>query len=84
MTESNILVNKLQSMNNFRPLQIQLIIELHKNGPLNRKDLTKILNKARTTVYDNLARLERLNIVSKFSINKGERGRPIVYWKLKN
>lgn len=84
MTESNILVNRLQSINNFRPLQIQLIIELHKNGPLSRKDLTKNLNKAWTTVYDNLARLERLNIVSKFSINNRERGRPIVYWKLKN
>lgn len=84
MTDSNLLVNRLKTVDNFRPLQIRLIIELHKNGPLSRRDLTKTLNKARTTIFDNLVRLERLNLMSRYSINNGKRGRPIVYWKLKN
>ncbi len=42
----------------------------------------KKLNKARTTIFDNLSKLQRNNIVSKFARNNGERGRPQIFWKL--
>lgn len=44
----------------------------------------KILGRPRTTVFDNLVKLEKMGIVEKYSKNKGYRGRPKEYWKLKN
>jgi len=63
-------------------LQHNIIIELNKNGPLTRRDLVKKLNKARTTIYDNLSKLQKRKIVSKFSRNNRERGRPQIFWEL--
>lgn len=64
------------------PTMYSVIIELSENGSMSRKQLCKKLNTARTTVFDSLNRLQKRNIVSKFTKNSGERGRPEVFWKL--
>ena len=38
----------------------------------------------RTTVYDNLVKLQKRKVVEKFSYNAGERGRPLVFWQLRD
>lgn len=37
----------------------------------------------RTTIYDNLAKLEKRKLVEKFSRSNGKRGRPLIFWKCK-
>lgn len=37
----------------------------------------------RTTIYDNLVKLQKKKLIEKFSKNNGRRGRPKIYWKLK-
>ena len=64
------------------PTMYGIIIELSQKGSMNRKQLCKKLDTARTTVFDSLNRLQKRNIVSKFTKNNGERGRPEVFWKL--
>jgi len=66
------------------PIQIRLIEILKNSGPLTRKMLVKELNTPRTTIYDNLIKLQKRKIVTKFRDNNGERGRPLVYWRIKN
>ena len=36
----------------------------------------------RTTIFDNLVKLQKRKLVEKFSMNNGKRGRPLVYWKI--
>ncbi len=64
------------------PIQLRLI-EILQNGPASRKTLVKELNTPRTTIYDNLLKLQKRKVVEKFGDNNGERGRPLVYWQLK-
>ena len=66
----------------FSPLQIELMDLLRKHGPMTRSDLIKKLNSPRTTIYDNLTRLQNHNLVRKFSRPTNSRGRPLVYFKL--
>lgn len=66
------------------PIQHNIVIELFKNGSMNRKQLCRNLGKPRTTIFDNLNRLQKKDIVSKFAKNNGDRGRPPVFWKLNN
>ncbi len=65
------------------PIQDNLLKVLQQSGPITRRDLVKQLNSPRTTVYDNLLKLQKLKVVEKFSRTAGGRGRPLVYWKLK-
>lgn len=37
----------------------------------------------RTTIYDNLLKLQKRKVVKEFSKNNGKRGRPVVFWKIK-
>ena len=37
----------------------------------------------RTTVYDNLVKLQKRKVVEKFSYNSGQQGRPLVFWQLR-
>ncbi|MFX0077264.1 MAG: hypothetical protein ACFE96_17610, partial [Candidatus Hermodarchaeota archaeon] len=60
-----------------------LIKKLEAIGPSTRRDLVKILNSPRTTVYDNLLKLQKRKLIEKFTRNNGMRGRPLVFWKLK-
>lgn len=41
------------------------------------------LHNKRTTIYDNLVKLQKRKLVEKFSRNNGKRGRPFVFWKIK-
>jgi len=82
MFKNSLLINRFNLRENASPLQHNIIIELYKNGPLTRRELVKKLNKARTTIYDNLLKLQKKEIVSKFARNNGERGRPHIFWKL--
>lgn len=66
------------------PTQHNIIIELFRNGSMNREQLVNSLKKPRTTIFDNLNRLQKRNIVSKFAKNNGVRGRPQIFWKLNN
>jgi len=65
------------------PIQHNLLKTLERTGPTTRKDLVKQLNTARTTIYDNLIKLQKRKLIEKFSRNDGKRGRPLVFWKIK-
>jgi predicted transcriptional regulator len=65
------------------PIQNRLIKFLENNGPSTRKTLVKELETPRTTIYDNLLKLQKRKFIEKFGDNNGERGRPLVYWKFK-
>ena len=64
------------------PIQCQLIKFLESNGPSMRKELVKGLDTPRTTVYDNLLKLQKRKLIEKFTRNNGLRGRPIVKWRM--
>jgi len=66
----------------FSPLQIKILNTLEKRGALTRSDLIKYLKAPRTTIYDNLTRLQNHNLVRKFSRPTNSRGRPLVFFKL--
>jgi Fe2+ or Zn2+ uptake regulation protein len=50
---------------------------------LTRTILVEILHLPRTTIYDNLIKMQKLKIIEKFIKNSGKRGRPLVFWRLK-
>ncbi|MFX1276817.1 MAG: hypothetical protein ACFFBP_18225 [Promethearchaeota archaeon] len=64
------------------PIQNNLLKTLEIHGPMTRRDLVKRLHTARTTIYDNLVKLQKLKQIQKFTRNDGTRGRPLVFWKL--
>lgn len=65
------------------PIQSKLIRMLDDRGPMSRRELVKMIEKPRTTVYDNLAKLEKRKMVERLLRKNGERGRPLTIWKLK-
>jgi len=65
------------------PIQHNLIKTLESTGPVTRRELVNQLNTPRTTIYDNLVKLQKRKIIEKFTRNNGKRGRPLVFWKLK-
>jgi len=67
----------------FSPMQYNLIKTLKEIGPVTRKDLVEELKTPRTTIYDNLVKLQKRRLIEKFSRNDGKRGRPLVFWKLR-
>ena len=67
----------------FSPTQNNLIKTLEHKGPLTRRDLVKLLSTPRTTIFDNLLKLQKRKFVEKFSRNNGQRGRPLIFWKIK-
>lgn len=50
---------------------------------ITRTEICEIIKIPRTTVYDNLVKLQKQGRIEKFSRSSGRRGRPIVLWKLK-
>ena len=64
------------------PTQQMLLRLLQQKGPLTRRELVNQLNTPRTTLYDNLIKLQKRKVIEKFTRNNGSRGRPLVYWKL--
>ena len=63
------------------PVQINLIKTLHRKGPLTREDLAIQLKIPRSTIYDNLRKLQKRKLVEKYILWEGKQGRPPVYWK---
>lgn len=55
---------------------------LWRNNKIQRKVFVKELNYARSTVYDNLVRLEERGIIKREEFDNGKRGRPIKVWFL--
>ena len=74
---------RVNSNYNLTPIQNNLIKTLNEVGPLTRRELVKKLNTPRTTIYDNLLKLQKRKVIEKFTRNNGKRGRPLVVWKLK-
>ena len=66
------------------PIQYNLLKTLDNIGPSTRNDLVKYLNTPRTTIYDNLVKLQKRKLIEKFSRIDGKRGRPLVFWKIKS
>lgn len=62
-------------------LQKALVTEL-KKGARQRKELVSALNTPRTTIYDNLEKLESKGIAERYRVYNGRRGRPRKFWKL--
>ncbi len=66
----------------FTPIQYNIVKVLKNRGPLTRKELVLKLNTPRTTIYDNLIKLQKRKMIEKFSRNDGKIGRPLVFWKI--
>jgi len=65
------------------PIQRDIINLMSKTGGLRRHQLCLLLNKPRTTIYDNLSKLAEKDIVKKKVVPLGNgRGRPHTYWIL--
>ncbi len=65
------------------PIQIRIFNELSTGKSLTRRYFVNILDTPRTTIYDNLVKLQRKKLVNKYSTNKGKHGRPLVFWHIK-
>lgn len=83
MANNISLEEKLTNNEFFTPLQNNLVRILEKSGPLTRNQLVKQLSTPRTTIYDNLLKLQKRKVLEKYTRSNGKRGRPLVFWKLK-
>ena len=88
-TEINILLS---------PLQLRLFDILINNGSKNREQICEIMgygsityqkrdwkvdyHEKRTTIYDNLEKLEKAGIVERYTKHNDKPGRPPIYWKI--
>ena len=81
MDNDLIIGNYFDSKEFLTPIQNSLISTLKTRGPMTRRELVKQLNTPRTTVYDNLLKLQKNKLVEKYARNNGKRGRPLVFWK---
>jgi len=76
------LLDSIGSEEIFTPIQYNIVKVLKNRGPLTRKELVLKLNTPRTTIYDNLIKLQKRKMIEKFSRNDGKIGRPLVFWKI--
>jgi predicted ArsR family transcriptional regulator len=83
MANETIIEKFSESKDFLSPIQYNLLKTLDMIGPSTRKDLVKQLKTPRTTIYDNLVKLQKRKLIEKFSRIDGKRGRPLVFWKLK-
>ena len=83
MANRIVIKDEINSKEYLTPIQYNLIKNLQNIGPSTRKDLVKVLNSPRTTIYDNLLKLQKRKLIEKFTRNNGMRGRPLVFWRLK-
>ena len=83
MANRVVIKNDINPKDYLTPIQYNLIKKLQDIGPSTRRDLVKVLNSPRTTIYDNLLKLQKRRLIEKFTRNSGMRGRPLVFWKLK-
>lgn len=59
----------------------EILQELILNGPKQRSDLIKSIQKPRTTVHDGIVRFLVLGWIKKYTILNHKRGRPPVFFK---
>ncbi len=83
MANKTTIENYLELKEFFSPIQFNLIKTLRDEGPLTRRDLVKELKIPRTTIYDNLVKLQKRKLIEKFSRTDGKRGRPLIFWEFK-
>ena len=83
MANRIVIKDEIKTKEYLTPIQYNLIKKLETNGPSTRRELVKVLNSPRTTIYDNLLKLQKRKLIEKFTRNNGMRGRPLVFWKLK-
>ena len=83
MANRIVIKDDINSKEYLTPIQYNLIKNLQNIGPSTRRDLVKVLNSPRTTIYDNLLKLQKRKLIEKFTRNNGMRGRPLVFWRLK-
>jgi len=83
MANRIVIKDDISSKEYLTPIQYNLIKNLQDIGPSTRRDLVKVLNSPRTTIYDNLLKLQKRKLIEKFTRNNGMRGRPLVFWRLK-
>jgi len=83
MANRIVIKDEINTKEYLTPIQYNLIKKLQNNGPSTRRDLVKVLNSPRTTIYDNLLKLLKIKLIEKFTRNNGMRGRPLVFWRLK-
>lgn len=57
------------------------LLEVLKDGPMTRGELSAITRIPRTTLYDALVKLIIKDQVEKFSSSKRKRGRPNIYYR---
>ena len=74
MANDIIIENFFDSETMLSPTQNSLMKVLQVNGPMTRKDLVNQLNTPRTTIYDNLVKLQKRKVVEKFTRNNGNMG----------
>ncbi len=97
----------IQTLEDFTPIQQQLIDVLKKNGAMSRNEFCEEFGfkthtydyvirapskkkypirveqyHKRTTIYDNLVKLEKKGIVERFSRNNGKVGASVKMWRL--
>lgn len=65
-------------------LQKKIVELLGSKGPMTRGEMVEQLQIARTTIYDSLAKLIGRNLVDKYPVNNNRRGRPKVFWTVKD
>jgi len=80
---NKLVISDLEKKDFFTPLQNNLIKILENNGPITRRELVRNLKIPRTTIYDNLLKLQKKKMIERFSRNNGTRGRPLVFWRIK-
>ena len=83
MADRIIVKDEIKTKEYLTPIQYNLMKKLEVHGPTTRRELVKSLNSPRTTIYDNLLKLQKRELIEKFTRNNGMRGRPLVFWKLK-
>ena len=84
MANRTVIEKFSESKDFLSPIQYNLLKTLDNIGPSTRNDLVKYLNTPRTTIYDNLVKLQKRKLIEKFSRIDGKRGRPLVFWKIKS
>ena len=73
----------IRDLNKLNPLQLKIIKILGNNGPMARTQMVKTLGRPRTTIYDSLVVLIKHEMIRKFSRQINSRGRPMIFFKLK-
>lgn len=63
-------------------LPTRIFKALWRDNQKSRAELVRELGCPRSTIYDNIVKLEKRKIVERKAINNGKQGRSIVYWFL--